>query len=176
MRDIPAGLVQSRDHVRVRPLSALTELTAGLEPEKRYWGFVLTASEARWHRRSGREWAELLEDEPWLEEARVFDEALDLHWLGDRGVSLRRVGEGEQGKDVLGGTGWLQRDRRSRLWGEELGDTGTWYEERIPNPLVYEGVEPGAGKDLVFLKYVEYVQGGEVRHVRYLGLEGEERR
>lgn len=175
MRAPTDRLEEAGDRLLVRPAAALSELTAELAPEGLYWGFVTTAQEALVLQRRGKQWAELLGSQAWLEETRVFNEASDLHWLGDRGVVLREAPEGAEGGDVIGGPGWLERRRRSRLWGEELGDTGTWYEERIPDPQVYEGIKPGAGNDLVFLRYVEYIRGGEVRYVRYLGLEGEAR-
>lgn len=90
---------------------------------------------------------------------------------GGAGQGERQGGSGGDGAsgEPVGGPGWLQRDRASRLWGERLADTGTWYEERIPRPQRYGGLGPS--RRYPFLAYREYVEGGAVRYLRYLRLE-----
>lgn len=161
--------------VTVRSVRSLEEALAELTPDRRYFGFLTTPSQARWLFRAGGEWKDLLAAEPRLEEVRLFNHEADLHWLAGFGVLLREGAASVEGETRIESPGWLERCRRSRLWGEWLEDTETWYEERIPDPQAYEGIEPGAAHNFVFLLYREYVEAGQIRHVRYLGLEGEKR-
>ncbi len=116
-------------------------------------------------------WLEEL-SKPRVREVRVFNARLDARWLEDRGVSLATEPEGEPADAVVGGAEWLQRDRRSRLWGAWLKGTDSWYEERIPDPLRYQGLTPGAEHRFAFLCYREYIRCGVVEHIRFIEVEG----
>jgi hypothetical protein len=164
-------LTPASEGLALRPLASLGEVVASLPSQTPCWGFYTTPTIARLLRAPRSRWEEIA-GPPHLQELRIFGPERDLHWLGDRGVELAVVpAPSDPSPDRIGGPGWLQRDRRSRLWGEPLGDTGTWYEERIPDPLRYEGLEPGSHR-FAFLVYREYVQAGAVRYVRYLEVEG----
>lgn len=175
-------LVDLSETVSVRPVANWREVLDRRDPEATMWGMAATAARAELGLHPVERWREILE-RPRLIEARLFDETLDLHWLEGRGVVLEVAGSNaaEDGHDQpppaerIEGEAWLQRDRRSRLWGEWLEDTETWYEERIPDPLRYPGIEPGAHHRYVFLRYREYLREGRVEYVRYLGVEGGER-
>ena len=154
------------ERVAVSPVEAWEPALAGLAPDAPLWGYLLTPSEARLCRLPAREWERQLAS-PRVQEARVFGAGRDLHWLDGRGVLLQVDSSGP-----IGGEGWLERERCSRLWGEWLEDTGTWYEERIPDPLRYEGLEARKEHRNAFLRYREYVREGSVQYVRYLAVEG----
>lgn len=165
--------------VVVRPVADWRETLRHLDSASDLWGFAATAARAELGRYPAERWRELLA-QPRLVEARLFDGTWDLHWLDGRGVLLEvaEPGDGSRGQTEqpgdfrIAGDGWLQRDRRSRLWGEWLEGTDTWYEERIPDPLRYEGIAPGLDHRYVFLRYREYVRDGRVEYVRYLEVEG----
>jgi hypothetical protein len=150
-------------------LASLDQALAELPETGELWGFWTTPARAGLGRRAAAEWQAVLSD-PRLLEARVFGEALDLHWLAGRGFCLRPAGAAP-GEAIGGGEEWLERERRSRLWGEWLAEAAGWYEERIPDPQRYEGLVPGRDV-LAFLVYREYVAAGVVRYVRYLRVEG----
>jgi hypothetical protein len=169
MADRIGALGPARDRLAVRPLATAEEVAAGLDPAGDFWGFYTTPAEARLLRAPADRWREVAE-QPWLQELRVFGPDRDLRWQGDRGVALTLSEAG-----LVGGSGWLQRDRRSRLWGEWLEGTDTWYEERIPEPLRYSGLAPGTAHRYAFLGYREYVQDGVVRYVRYVEVVGGDR-
>jgi hypothetical protein len=172
-------LLPRAEVVAVHPVADWREVLDRLDPAATLWGMAATAARAELGRYPVERWRQILE-RPRLIEARLFDETRDLHWLEGRGVVLEVAGSGAAGDgpdrsppaERIGGDAWLQRDRCSRLWGEWLEDTDTWYEERIPDPLRYPGIEPGAGHRYVFLRYREYIREGRVEYVRYLGLEG----
>ncbi len=165
-------LTPASEGLAIRPLAGLAEIAeivTSLPLETPCWGFYTTPTTARLLRAPRNRWEEIAAL-PHLQELRVFGPERDLHWLGDRGVELAVVpAPSSSSPDRIGGPGWLQRDRRSRLWGELLGDTGTWYEERIPDPLRYEGL---GSHRFAFLVYREYVQAGVVRYVRYVEVQG----
>jgi hypothetical protein len=171
--DLPGHLRPATDQVAVRPLASPADLVAGLDPAGTCWGWYTTPTEARLLRAEADHWAEVAA-QPNLQQLRVFALDRDLAWLVDRGVALSVVPPpgGESAPELIGGPGWLQRDRRSRLWGEHLEGTDTWYEERIPDPLLYEGLAPGAENRYAFLRYREYVRSGVVLYVRYIAVEG----
>lgn len=150
----------------VRPLARVEEVVAELTPDSRSWGFYTTPAEARLLRAPVERWAEVA-GLPHLQELRLFGPEGDFHWREGSGVAITPAPGGAPGSP-----GWWQRDRRSRLWGERLEGTESWYEERIPDPLFYEGLLPGAEERYAFLLYREYVYAGAVRYVRYLGVEG----
>ncbi|HET9212194.1 MAG TPA: hypothetical protein VFR03_17455 [Thermoanaerobaculia bacterium] len=162
-------LTAPAEPVTAQPLASLEELMARLPPEPS-WGFYTTPAEARLLRAPNTRWREIA-SLPELQELRVFSTERDLHWQAGRGVELSVVSGADDGAALaVGGAKWLQRERRSRLWGEHLaGDL--WYEERIPDPLRYEGLAPAR---YAFLRYREYVRDGAVVYVRYLGVEGGE--
>lgn len=164
-----------RERVTVHPVATVEEAGAALAPAADCWGYLATPAAIRLLHRPGPEWATLLA-EPRLAEARIWNPRLDLRWRDGRGVLLRvadpeAAGDGSPG-ETLGGDGWWLRDRRSRLWGEWLEATGLWYEERIPDPIAYPGLEPGPENRNPFLRYREYVHGGVVAHLRFVKLEG----
>jgi hypothetical protein len=170
----PLGRLRpASDQVAVRPLASLADLVAELDPAGTYWGWYTTPTEARLLRTAAGHWDEVAA-RLHLQELRVFAPDRDLVWQVDRGVALSVVPRpgGEPAPDLIGGLGWLQRDRRSRLWGEHLEGTDTWYEERIPDPLQYEGFAPGTANRYAFLRYREYVRSGVVLYVRYIAVEG----
>lgn len=176
-RPSPWRLEPALDRALVRPVASLEEVRAALDPELTWWGYVARPDGIRFLHRSGDEWQNALA-EPGLVEARIFHPGADLRWLHDRGVVLEETSEEDLDADLqpdvlrLGGDGWWARDRRSRLWGEYLEDTETWYEESIPDPVRYEGIAPGHHHRYVFLHYREYVRHGAVRFVRFLRLQG----
>lgn len=151
-------------------------LTAGEESDRVLWGYLLTASRARLLSASLSLWREAVTASPFLQELRVFDGAVDFHWLGERGVVQSVDGETNDGEGtgdpVVAPEGWLQRDRRSRLWGEWLRGTELWYEAGIPDPIAYEGLSPGPEQRFVFLRYREYICHGRAKYIRYLDIEG----
>jgi hypothetical protein len=157
-----------------RPLDHLAAVEEVLPATGDLWGFFTTAAEARLGRHTAAQWRSFLR-RPGLVEARIFDEERDVHWLAGRGLFLVAAGPDADPAEVVGGEGWLQRDRRSRLWGEWLAEAGGWYEERIPHPQCYSGLAPGPENNFAFLVYREYVCQGAVRYVRYLRVEGEPR-
>lgn len=163
-------LLPAIDPFEVRTLASPAEVVSGLVPSGLVWGFYTTPSEARLLRAAPERWAELAAQRH-LQELRVFGPERDFHWLEGGGVAITSAPAGAP-PGLAGSSGWWQRDRRSRLWGETLGDTGTWYEERIPDPQVYEGLVPAAGERYAFLLYREYVHAGAVRYVRYLDVQG----
>ncbi len=169
-----AGLAPSDEEVRVRAFDSFTAWCEAIPPGEP-WGFYTTPTKARLLRRRGLEWSELLAW-PRLVEARLFAAGCDARWLEDRGIVLELVPPGEardgEGEEGIGGAGWLQRDRRSRLWGSWLEGSEAWYEERIPDPLFYRGLPPGPENRFPFLRYREYVRRGVVEMVRYLAVEG----
>jgi hypothetical protein len=171
--NVAARLEAGVERVGVRPVSSLTEALETLSEERSYWGMVLTPARARLAWKAGGTWKEVLREERALQ-ARVFDERMDLHWREGRGVLLRILDETEgpveEGEKTIGGDGWYRRERCMRLWGERLKGAGTWYEERIPAPQRYEGLDPGHRYAL--LRSVEYVTQGSVRHVRFLEVVG----
>ena len=178
----PAGrprLADLAETVVVRPVADRRAALRGIDPASACWGFAATAARVVLGRYPVERWAELLES-PRLVEARLFDDRRDFHWLEGRGVVLEVAAAGtaaepagRQPRDFLiAGEEWLQRDRRSRLWGEWLEDSDSWYEERIPDPQRYEGLEPSAGNRFAFLLYREYIRAGRLEYVRYLGVEG----
>lgn len=178
----PAGrprLVDLAETVVVRPVADWREALSAFDRGADCWGFVATAARVVLGRHPVERWTELLESAR-LAEARLFDDRRDFHWLEDRGVVLEIAGEGDGAATVarqpqnflIAGDGWFQRDRRSRLWGEWLEGTDSWYEERIPDPQRYEGLEPGAGHRYAFLCYREYIRYGRVEYVRYRSVEG----
>jgi hypothetical protein len=153
-------------------LTAPSELLALLPEAEGLWGYALTPATARLARLSGDQWRSVLR-EPFLLEARIFSSELDLHWLDGRGVCLRIRGVGEAGRDDdIAGQCWWWRDRRCRLWGENLEGHDAWYEERIPDPQRYAGLAPGAQSLYPFLRMREYLRAGSVRYVRFLEVEG----
>lgn len=161
------------ERVGVTPLASLSELHAALEGCKVAWGCLITPTEARLLHRPAAEWEELLAT-PHLLEARLFAADRDLHWLDGRGVALRVLGQtGDAPEVTLGGDGWWWRDRRVRLWGEHLEGHDVWYEERIPDPQVYEGLPAGPENRFPFLVMREYVRRGRVEYVRFLEVKGE---
>lgn len=173
-----ARLVEpARDPIAVRPIATLEEAGRALETPGDWWGYLARPDTIRFLRQPGEAWRQDLAD-PALVEARIFRPEADLHWLEDRGVLLEAVfQDGTEAADPagttrIGGPGWAARDRRSRLWGEHLEGTETWYEEAIPDPLCYPGISPGLETRYVFLRYREYVRAGTVRFVRFLSLEG----
>lgn len=171
----PAPLRPSREPLAARPLARLEDALEAIAPREDYWGFLATPAEARLERRPGAEWRELLA-RPRRLEARIFADRLDLRWLDDRGLALVPAAEADaDGLEVVGGEGWQERERRSRLWGEWLEGSELWVEERIPRPIAYRGLAPGPASRDPFLRYVEYVRGGVVRQVRYLTVEGDSR-
>ncbi len=136
-------LIQPSEEITIHPLANLEDFLAKL-PSEETWGFYTTATEACLLRAPRARWEEIAR-RPTLQELRVFNDERDLHWLGDRGVELAVIPTAPEGSaQHIGGPGWVQRDRRSRLWGEALEGTATWYEERIPDPLRYEGLDPGS--------------------------------
>jgi hypothetical protein len=161
--------VRATEGLAARILAAPAEVAAGLDPAKEYWGFYTTPTAARLLRASQVGWSELARA-PHLQELRVFGADRDLHWRGDRGVVLTTTLAAEATDGVAGGSGWWQRDRRSRLWGELLEGTETWYEERIPDPQRYEGLPASR---YAFLVYREYVEDGVIRYVRYIDVQGD---
>lgn len=175
----PLRLVELAETIVVRPVASLVGALGAFDAAASVWGFVATAARVDLGRYPLDRWRELL-GHPRLVEARLFDDQRDLHWLEGRGVLLSvdhpadPGGAQEQSPADLRieGKQWLQRDRRSRLWGEHLGGTESWYEERIPDPLRYPGIEPVDGHRYVFLRYREYVRGGRVEIVRYLEVVG----
>ncbi|MGH9361588.1 MAG: hypothetical protein ACRD2T_06695 [Thermoanaerobaculia bacterium] len=158
------------DRLSARPVASLAEAARLLPEDGDLWGFFTAPAEAHLGRLSAAEWRAVLAD-PRLTEARIVDEVWVLHWLGGRGVYLKAGGE-DAAEDLVAGEGWLQRERRSRLWGEWLAEAGGWYEERIPDPLRYTGLPQGPESRFAFLVYREYIFRGAVCHVRYLRLEG----
>jgi hypothetical protein len=166
MTDTLDRLTGPSEPVLARPLASHEDLLSRL-PQEPSWGFYTIATEARLLHAPAARWQEIAARSD-LQELRVFNPDRDLHWRAGRGVELTASSEPGGPEPTIGGAGWLQRDRRSRLWGEHLqGDR--WYEERIPDPLRYEGLTPAR---YAFLVYREYVQAGAVRYVRYLGVEG----
>lgn len=163
-------LRRSTEPLVARKIPDLSTGVARLAPARPYWGFWTTPATAQLQRRLGREWQAQIDQEPPVE-LRVFGQDLDLHWLAGRGVCLSAA---ETSPAEVGGPGWLERDRRSRLWGEWLEPTDAWYEERIPDPLRYGGLDPNAGNRFAFLRYREYIHRGVLQYVRYLGVEGGE--
>jgi hypothetical protein len=160
-------LIAPAEPLTVRLLATLEELASRL-PLEESWGFYTTPGEARLLRAPLGRWQEIA-SLPRLQELRVFGPERDLHWLAGRGVELSTGSDpGVSESQRIGGAGWLQRERRSRLWGEHLAED-RWYEERIPDPLRYEGLAPSR---FAFLLYREYVRDGVVGYVRYLGVEG----
>ena len=150
------------------PVESIEALVERLESEKTYWGFWIIPTRVRLERRSAADWRDVLR-EPHLQEARIFSRSLDLHWLDGRGLV---VAPGAGDGTSVGGDGWLERSRKSRLWGEWLEGTRAWYEERIPDPHEYVGLEPGPQNRFAFLRYREYLRDGQVRTIRYEGVEG----
>lgn len=180
--DDPTGrprLADLAETVAVRPIADWREALRAIDAGTTCWGIVATAARMTLGRHAIERWKELL-DSPRLIEARVFDDEWDLHWLEDRGVILEVAGPGAASEPASGrpeelliaGDGWYQRNRRSRLWGEWLEGTDSWYEERIPDPQRYEGLEPGEGHRYAFLLYREYIREGRVEYVRYRSVEG----
>lgn len=168
--EVLGELRPASERLLARALASRDELAAAVEAAASGWGFSTTVTEARLFHGPAARWLELARS-PDLLELRVFSPGRDVHWLGSRGVELVVAGPAEPGgAPMIGGPGWLVRDRRSRLWGEWLRDD-LWYEERIPDPLRYEGL---AGSRYAFLRYLEYVRGGRVCHVRCLAVEGGE--
>ena len=167
-----ARLTDASEGLAPRPLKSPEEVVARLGEATSYWGWYATPAEARLLSGLPAFWREVAL-RPYLQELRVFGPDRDAQWWEGRGVELAVVPKPTApSPDLIGGPGWLQRDRRSRLWGEWLEGTDAWYEERIPDPLRYQGLEPGAQNRYAFLRYREYIQGGVVRYVRYLGVEG----
>lgn len=174
-----ARLVRCGESALARELASLDEAREAIVPGTAWWGYLARPDSIRFLHRSGEEWRRLLGD-PDLVEARVFHRGADLHWLDGRGVVLEDVPPAASDREVagaqtIGGDGWWVRERRSRLWGKHLEGTEVWYEEVIPDPLRYEGIDAGPPQLYVFLCYREYVRGGAVRFVRFLGLEGGKR-
>jgi|HubBroStandDraft_3_1064219.scaffolds.fasta_scaffold12092_2 hypothetical protein len=167
-------LERMRDPLAVQPIGRLEEALDLLPREGEPWGFWTTAAEAHLGRLPAGEWRSILSG-PRIAEARVFDGETDLHWRGDRGLRLSTRLPAATGAGPVNGNGWLQRERRSRLWGEWLAEAGGWYEERIPKPHRYQGLPEGPEACRAFLVYREYVRGGVVEYVRYLRVEGERR-
>jgi hypothetical protein len=164
-------LQKMTDRLVARRLASVAAARSSLLPEEGdLWGFFTTPSEAHLGRRAAADWKSVLSD-PRLVEARIFGEVMDLHWRGGQGILLAAGGANAAG-DRVGGDSWLQRERRSRLWGEWLGEAGAWYEERIPAPLRYEGLSQGPESRFAFVVYREYVSSGTVCYVRYLRVEG----
>lgn len=167
----------ARDPVAVRPIATLEEAGRVLETPGDCWGYLARPDTIRFLHQPGEAWRQDLAD-PSLVEARIFRPEADLHWLEDRGVLLEAISQDgtetavAPGSIRIGGRGWAARDRRSRLWGEHLEGTETWYEEAIPDPLSYPEIPPGPEARYVFLRYREYVRAGVVRFVRFLSLEG----
>jgi hypothetical protein len=160
-----------RDALAVQPIGRLDDALDLLPQVGEPWGFWTTPAEAHLGRLPAGEWRSILSG-PRITEARVFDEETDLHWRGDRGLRLATRQAAGAGARLVDGGGWLQRERRSRLWGEWLAEAGGWYEERIPRPHRYQGLPEGPEGCLAFLVYREYVRRGVVEHVRYLRVEG----
>lgn len=160
----------SEDRLALRPLPTLEAGLTVLEEERMYWGFFTTPGEAEMSHWSGATWRRELAKHH-VVEARIFGCGVDVHWLEDRGVLLAQDAEQKE-PQVIGGVGWSERDRRSRLWGEWLEGTDTWYEERIPRPLRYPGLEASARHRFPFLEYREYIRNGVVESVRYLHVKG----
>lgn len=170
--NVPARLQAGESRVAIRPVESLSDLLELVDEDRGYWGMVLTAAAARLGRAPGATWKERLREDTLLQ-ARLFEPASDLRWRSGRGVVLRVLKPGaaaDDGETVIGGAGWCRRERCERLWGKALDGSGTWYEERIPAPQTYEGLAPG--HRFAFLKVVEYVEGGSVRYVRYVEVEG----
>lgn len=164
--------------VRSSPLTSLAAAQAVLQDGEPYWGFFSTPAEIRLEQASGAAWREHLAH-PRLLEVRVFSGDLDLHWREGRGVLLEEEAAPAAalagGAICIGGPGWMGREQRSRLWGEHLEGTDTFYEGRIPDPWRYPGLTPGPAQRYAFLRYREYLKEGVVRHVRYLEIVGGER-
>ena len=159
------------DRLEIRPVGTLAEALALLPEADDRWGFWTTPAEAHLGRQNAEQWRSVLAM-PRLTEARIFGEDMDLHWRGDRGVCLRLRTAEAASEELVSGPGWLQRQRRARLWGEWLAEAGGWYEERIPDALRFAGLAWGPENVLAFLVYREYVFRGAVQYVRYLGVEG----
>jgi hypothetical protein len=165
--------------VIVRPVADRRQALGGFEPGSACWGFVATAARAVLGRYPLERWTELLES-PRLIEARLFDDRRDFHWLENRGVVLEAPGTNVAAEPTepaertfrIEGEHWLQRDRLSRLWGTWLEGTDSWYEERIPDPQRYGGLDPGKESLYGFLRYREYIRDGRVEYVRYRSVEG----
>ncbi|HEX4955815.1 MAG TPA: hypothetical protein VF017_20700 [Thermoanaerobaculia bacterium] len=156
-----------------RPVSTLAEGLAILPATAALWGFTATPAQARLARKPAAEWQALLPTLHLLE-ARLFSPEVDFRWLGGQGVVLSDGGAG--GERVAGpGPDWYTRERWCRLWGEHLEGKGSWYEQRIPDPIVYQGLPADPEHRNPFVVLREYVRGGVVEHVRFLTVEGSER-
>ena len=162
------------DRLEIAALANVGEAAGSLVDESLYWGYYTTPDTARFLRHTWAGWRETLATAR-LQEARIFDRLVDVRWSGDRGVRLGLDQGGGEPGGALAGEGWLQADRRSRLWGEWLAGTRTWYEGRIPDPLCYEGLEGGDHERFVFLIYREYIRAGTVHYSRLLDVEGSNR-
>jgi hypothetical protein len=67
--------------------------------------------------------------------------------------------------------GWTLRpyERTALLWGEDARDEGVWRENRVGRAkLIYPGMK---GNQVVQVRYVEYLRGGNVELTRLLALE-----
>ena len=171
------SLAPLEELLRARPLRDLGAAREALALEGKWWGYEARPAAIRWLYRPREEWLQILGEET-LVEARIFRAEVDIHWLDGRGVVIEEVSE--EGREAelppgavyLGGDDWMVRQRRSRLWGEDLEGSDVWYEEMIPDPLRYEGIAAGPDQRYIFLRYREYVHEGAVRFVRFLKLEG----
>ena len=167
-------LQRSNRKLAVVPLESLDQALAALPEEGSAWGFRTLPDEAMLERRSFAEWRKELGKAKLLE-ARIFSKTLDLHWLGDRGLLLADPSAIDS-EATVGGEGWLERDRDSRLWGEWLEGSKAWYEARIPDPLCYKGLDPGPENCVPSLRYREWIRcGSSERIVQYIGVEGKPR-
>ena len=137
------------------------------------WGFYTTPATAQMGRKPVEQWRALLPSLP-LVEARLFSPEVDFHWLGGQGVVLSG---GAAGAELVAGAeaGWYRRERSCRLWGEHLEGKGCWYEELIPDPIVYHGLPADPEHRNPFVRLCEYVRDGVVEYVRFLDVEGRER-
>ncbi len=125
-------------------------------------------------------------DQPWSR-GRAFGETLEVRWTQEEGERYRVLLLSEAPQSDLAEAGWCVREGltavdgvRIYLWGRHYsflrggqpeGLPHAWVQASIPRELHYPWPQPD---ERVYLRAVEYREGGIVRLTRFKGLKGDE--